>query len=137
MRSFQRPTSPNGKTTRQTLQIIVAMIFFLAVVKLPLEMSLVSQSVHREQGIQDFYNPHLRPHSTVDQHIDARKSYHFFHRKTAPQQQQQRSLRATTPEESFSILDKSVSTEDINKDLSIEEREDAALADKVEEMVVR
>ena len=132
--------APRGNKTAQTLQFIAAVTFLFAVVKMPLEMKILFQSApaRREQTLDDFYNPHLRQHSAVDQHIDARRSYHFFHRKS-PVSQQQRSLRAVEAESS-SIVDDNhhhQASPKVALELSEEDQEDAALADKVEEMVVR
>ena len=131
--SRQAPRSKNRTT--HTLQFIAAVTFLFAVVKMPLEMKILFQSApaRREQTLDDFYNPHLRQHSAVDQHIDARRSYHFFHRKSPASQQ--RSLQAVQAESS-SILDNN-SHPSSPKTMALELLEDAALAHKVEDMVVR
>lgn len=131
--SRQAPRSKNRTT--HTLQFIAAVTFLFAVVKMPLEMKILFQSApaRREQTLDDFYNPHLRQHSAVDQHIDARRSYHFFHRKSPASQQ--RSLQAVQAESS-SILDNN-SHPSSPKMMALELLEDAALAHKVEDMVVR
>jgi hypothetical protein len=93
MRIASSPLQSSRKSNNPLLLFIAGVTFLFAVVKMPLEMEILSRAVPQRRSIHDFYN-HRAPRSEVDQRIDAKRSYsHMFNRG------QQRSLRAVEDEE--------------------------------------
>lgn len=68
----------NQEQQKAMLVFIATVTFTFAVIKMPLEMALLLRASPEHHSIHDFYNHRAR--SAVDQHIDAARSYHFFHR---------------------------------------------------------
>lgn len=111
--------TPNLKKHSQAynglLLLIAAVTFLFAVIKMPLEMQILARAGPRRTSINDFYNQRA-PRSKVDQHIDAKRSYHFFNREPAHEM----SLKGASAEEELALR-----------------KEEEEMAKKVDEIVHR
>ncbi|CAB9527457.1 expressed unknown protein [Seminavis robusta] len=77
------PSTPSSEqNSNTTLLLFIAFVtFWFALLKIPLEMEILSRAAPPHLSIHDFYNHKAKHFSTVEQRIDAKQSYHFFDRR--------------------------------------------------------